>query len=612
MLEKLEHANLFTIPLDDERLWYRYHHLFADMLRHHLHRRQPDRVAELHRRAARWYENHGFVEEAIRHALAAGDNERAARLVEENTETVVMRSEGAALRQWLDALPEELVYSRPRLSVAYAIASLFGGRLDAVEPFLRNAERAFGGSPDIWRASLPEKGMGGWLADVPGCITIIRGDLARMQGDVPRAIKLSRQALARLPKNSLYLRSKAAWNLGITSWMRGDLSAAEKAFLEVAANDRATGNAYLPVLSTYGVGQLRTIQGRLHEAAEAYRRALRLGPTEEGRPLLPVAGWAYLGMGELLREWNDPDAATHHLTEGIELGKQVGEAGPLATGYTALARVKQAQGDASGALEAIEKAREVAPGPNVHHLFHPLAPHWARIWLAQGDVAAAARWVQERGLSVDDELSYLREVEHIVLARVLIVQDKPDEALRLLERLLSAAQAGGRMGSVIEILMLQALALRLEGDAPRVVSTLARGLSLAGPEGYIRTFVDESAPMAALLSKVLEAQKKGHLATLPSVSLEYVTKLLAALGVGAAPRSEGSPRRIVGLLPEHLSERELEVLRLITSGLSNREIAQELFITAGTVKRHVHNIYRKLEVRSRTQAVARARDLGLV
>ena len=612
MLEKLEQANIFVIPLDDKRLWYRYHHLFADMLRYHLHRRQPDRVAELYRRAARWYENHGFADEAIRHALAAGDNETAARLVEQNTETAVMRSEGATLRQWLDALPEELVRNRPKLSVAYAIASLFGGRLGAVEPFLRDAERALSGSPDISKASLSEKETKGWLADIPGCIAIIRGDLARMQGDMSRAAELSQQALARLPKDSLYLRSKAAWNLGITSWMSGNLSAADKAFLEITANDRATGNAYLPLLAVYGLGRLRMIQGRLHEAAKAYRRALRLGTTEEGKPPLPVAAWAYLGMGELLREWNDLDAATRHLLEGLELGKRVGEAGPLATGYTVLARVKQAQGDASGAFDAIEKAREVAPGPNVHHIFHPLAPHWARVWLAQGDLVAAARWLQERGLSVDDELSYLREVEHIVLARLLIAQDKSGGARRLLERLLSAAQAGGRIGSVIEILMLKALALQLEGDAVRAVSTLARALSIAESEGYISIFVDEGAPIAALLSKVLEAQKKVHLAMSPSVSPEYVTKLLAALGVRAAPLGEGSLRRIVGPLLKPLSERELEVLRLIALGLSNREIARELFITPGTAKRHGHNIYRKLEVRSRTQAVARARALNLV
>ena len=605
MLERLEHANLFTIPLDDERLWYRYHHLFADMLRHHLRQSQRKRVAELHRRAAGWYERQGLVDDAVRHALAAGDGEWAARLVEQNTEAVVMRSEGATLLRWLEALPKELVRSRPRLSVAYAIAALFGGRLEAVEPLLRDAERALGVSPEVSRASPPEKGARGWLADLPGCIAIIRGDLARMRGDAPRAIELSRRALAYLPEDSTYLRSKAAWNLGIAHWMGGDLASAGRAFVGLITDNRATGNAYLPLLASYGLGQIQAVQGRLREAAKAYQRVLRLG-NEEGKPLLPVAGWAYLGMSELLYEWNDLDAAMRHLTEGLELGKRVGTAGPLATGYTVLARVRQARGDASGALEAIERARKIAPDPDTRHLFNPLAPHWARVWLAQGDVEAAARWARERGLGIDDELDFPREVEHIVLARVLIAQDRSDEALRLLGRLLSAALAGGRTGRVIEILVLQALARLAQGDTARAVSTLARALPLAEPEDYSRIFVDEGESMAPLLRSAASAG---------GASPEYAGELLAAFrhpAEGPEPHIGANPPGGAQLLPEPLSERELEVLRLIAKGLSNREIAQELFVTPGTVKRHTHNIYGKLEVRSRTQAVARARDLNLV
>ena len=255
MLEALEKANLFIVPLDDERRWYRYHHLFSDFLRHRLRRIQPDGVLGLHRRAAEWYESHGFVEDAIGHALAAGDEGRAARLVEQNTEAVVMRSEGATLLRWLEALPEELVRSRPRLSVGYAIASLFGGRLDVVEPLLQDAERALEGSPEVSAESPPQTGAGGWLADIPGCIAVIRGDLARMRGDVPRATELARRALVRLPERTGYLRSKAAWNLGVTSWMRGDLAAAEGAFDEIVTGNRSANNAaYLPLLATYGPG----------------------------------------------------------------------------------------------------------------------------------------------------------------------------------------------------------------------------------------------------------------------------------------------------------------------------------------------------------------------
>src|SRR5215210_6720196 len=603
-LEILERTNFFVVALDEERHWYRYHHLFSEALRHRLRMMQPDQIPELHRRAAEWHEDHGFVEDAIKHALAMDDTERAARLDEQNTAAVVMRTEGATLLRWLEALPEELVRSRPRLSVAYAIAALFGGRLDDVEPLLRDAERSLGGSSETSSVKLMDDESVGWLADVPSCMAIIRGDLARMRGDVPRAIELSRQALAHLPEDSTYLRSKAIWNLGISSWTRGDLMTAEQAFGKLTTEVRTTSNAYLRLLAAYGLGRLRVVQGRLLEAEKAYRWALR-PEIGKGKPQLPVAGWAYLGMGELLREWNDLDAATRYLMEGLELGKWVGAAGPLAITYTALARVKQAQGEANGALEAIDMARKNAQDFQVHDPLNPLAANLARVQLAQGDVAATVRWVRERKLGVDDELNYMREIEHLVLARVLIAQDRPDDALRLLGRLLSAAHAAGRMGSVIEILVLQALLLQAEGHTARAVRILGDALSLAEPEGYRRIFVDEGAPIAALLRRVSSAGN----------SPKYVDTLLATLRQHAEdPRlpTETSISKDVQLLSEPLSERELEVLRLIASGLSNREIAQELFVTPGTTKRHVHNIYRKLEVRSRTQAIARARDLGLI
>jgi LuxR family maltose regulon positive regulatory protein len=320
---------------------------------------------------------------------------------------------------------------------------------------------------------------------------------------------------------------------------------------------------------------------------------------------LPVAGWAYLGLGELWREWNDLDAATSYLEQGLELGKWVGTAGPLAITYAVLARVKQAQGDTKGALDAIDGARQSDPEPQVQDPLNPVSAYLARAQLAQGDTEAALRWARKRRLGADDELSYSREVEHLVLARVFVTQDKLEEALRLLGRLLSAAHAGGRTGSVIEILTLQALILQKVGDTARAASILGRALSLAEPEVYVRMFVDEGDPMAALLRRL-----QAH-----GASSGYAGRLLVVLR-----RSGGDDRMPVGPtistrgqpLPEALSERELEVLRLVASGRSNREIARELYVSLGTVKTHINNTYRKLGANSRTRAVARARDLNLV
>ena len=596
MLEELEHANLFAVPLDADRRWYRYHHLFSDFLRDRLRRTRPEHVPGLHRRAARWYEDHGSVSEAMGHALAAEDFERAARLVEQNRVAMITRDELNTLSAWLKALPDELVRSRPPLCLAYAWVLVLTGQVNAVEPWLRDAERALDAS-----GAQPEE-----RARVLGEVTAARVEVARMRGDVTRAVELSHRALEILPDDHVLLRSVVALNLGSAYWIRGDVAAASRASSEAASLSQEAGNVYITLVALRGLALVQAAQGRLREAAETYRRAQRLA-AERGEKFLPAAGYAHVGMGELLYEWNDLEAAERHLREGIELGERGGPAIMLIDGYVALSRVMLARGGADAALGTLQKAQELVRTHNITLLVAKLAAHLARLSLAKGDVEAAARWARGSAAGVDDGPGFQREFERITLARVLIAQHRPGEALGLLERLLEPAQADGRMGSAIEALALRALALQAGGDTAEAVNVLARALSLAEPEGYVRVFADEGAPMAALLQRVLEAQKRGRVATPPGT--QYVSRLLAALGAASAPPI---PRGRAGAPVEPLSERELEVLGLIASGMSNRQIARKLFVSLSTVKTHINNVYRKLEVRTRTQAVARAGELDLL
>ena len=602
MLERLEQANLFTVPLDEDRRWYRYHHLFAEFLRARLRRIQPERVPELHRRAAEWYEDHGSIAEAVRHALAAEDFERAARLVEQTRGAMITRDELNTLLGWLQGLPDELVRSRPPLCLAYAWVLILTGQVDAVEVRLRDAEVALGagGAEPVERAR------------VLGEVAAARAEVARMRGELPRAIELSHQALEILPEDTLLLRSVVALNLGSAYWTSGDVAAASRASSEAANLSQAAGNFYVTLVALRGLALVKAAQGRLREAAELYRRALGLG-LEQGYELLPVMGYAHIGLGELLREWNDLEAASHHLTEGIELCKQGGLVVPLPDGYISLSRVKQARGDVVDAFATVQEAEQLVQRHDITLIIAKLAAHRARLSLAKGDVAAAARWARESAVSLDDEPSFQNEFEHITLARVLIAKDGSKEALRLLERLLEAAEADGRTGSEIEIFALKALALRAAGDTAGAVNALAKALSLAEPEGYVRIFADEGAPIAALLQKVIQSQRDARLAAkIPNISRRYVGQLLAAIRAGSASPTAVSPRETAGSHVEPLSERELEVLRLIASGASNRDIARKLFVSLATVKTHINNIYRKLEVRTRTQALARARELDLL
>ena len=614
MLERLERANLFLVPLDEVRGWWRYHQLFADLLRARLQRELPERVPALHRNAAAWQGEHGLADDAVGHALAAGDAAWAVRLVEQEADALLMRSEGATLRRWLEALPAELVGSRPRLCLAQARLAILSRRVEGVDALLDAAERAWEGTPAI--AGEPfEPSVGNaasLLANVPATIALERAILAELGGDAGGTAALASQALALLGAGEWTLASLARTHLAVAEWLSGRLPQAESAFAASAARWRAAGEPFPAAWSSYQLGEVQRAQGRLGAALETYQRALET-TAASGRAALPAAGIAHVGMAEVAYQRGELEVALGHLTEGIALSRQLAYTQPLATGLAVLAWIRQAEGDHAGALEAIGEAERVAPAPGVASLLNPVPAQRARLLLAQGDLAAATAWTKQRGLGAGDRPSYAREPEHLVLARVLLASGRPEQAGELLGRMQDLAVAQQRAGSRIEIQALQALALAAAGEEASAVATLAQVFTLARPEGYVRLFADEGAPMAALLARLIAAQRTQQSAA-HGVPLAYLGRVVRAFGQATAatgPRGRAGPVVVAGLV-EPLSDRELEVLHLLAAGKPNQQIAEELVVALNTVKKHVAHILDKLGAANRTEATARARELGLL
>jgi ATP/maltotriose-dependent transcriptional regulator MalT len=477
MLEQLERANLFLIPLDEVRGWWRYHQLFADLLRVRLQRERPERVSELHRNAAAWAEAHGLADDAVRHALAAGDHTWAARLIEQHFDELFEPGESVTIQRWLAALPTELTRSRPRLCLAQTFMALVGGDVEAIESSPDAAERAFAAAadeqyePSVGRAASV-------LANVPAAIALNRAFLAHLRGDAEATAGFTARALDELREGEQMLKSVAQRELAVAEWLRGRLAAAERAFTSAIAELWAAGERGLAAANCHYLGEVQRAQGRLDAALATYKRALEI-TAPPGQPAMPAAGIAYVGMAEVAYQRGELDIALRQVSDGIVLCRQLNYTQPLATGLARLAWIRQAQGDAAGALEAIGHAERAVTVSGVASLLNPVPSQRARLLLAQGDLAAAARWSYERGLGPDDQPSYPQEPEYLVLARVLLAQDRPEQALGLLERLHAGAAGQGRTGSVIEIRALHALALAANGDEAGGVAVLAETLTLA-------------------------------------------------------------------------------------------------------------------------------------
>lgn len=608
ILKELERTNLFLIPLDEQRRWYRYHRLFGELLRHRLQLLQTDQLPELHRRAAVWYDNQGFIREAINHALAAQDVDYATGLIEHSARTMFLRGEMSDLLRWLETIPQEQVFARPQLCLVSAWLQFFTGNLDAAEQRLQDVKRLLK-VDESDQTQISEAGRSLEIQVVLNQVIALDGQIALIRGDIPRAIELSRQALDHLPEGELALRGLTAVNLGTAYWLNGDVEAADQILAEVRTTGQA-GDGVATLVNTSNLAELRRIQGHLSQAALLYRRTLQLATKRGGPPLSLFVGLAYVGLGNLLYEWNNLDAAARHLWQGIELGQEGAGGRVLVTGYVGLARVFQAQGEFDQALEMMQQAEQLVQGLDLGLVVNWVGAVQARLWLAQSNLEAAAQWAQGYGLSVSDELDVPHEFEYIILARVLVARHELDVVLELLARLLPKAEGAGRTRSAIETLLLQALAYQAQGHISPALTALERALSLAEPEGYVRIFADEGAPMAALLLQFSEKRQKATPDSLPTRL--YLNKLLVALGVDSVIPAAASLPETVQSLVEPLTERELEVLHLIAAGLSNQEIAEELSVAKTTLKTHVRNIYGKLDAHSRIQAVAKAKALGLL
>ena len=606
MLETLDRGNLFLVPLDDRRRWYRYHHLFADVLQARLLDEQPGQVPDLHRRASAWYEQNGEPSVAIGHALAAKDFERAADLVELAISAMSKTRQEVTVRGWLEVIPDEVVRVRPVLSVAFAWVLLSVGEFEGVESRLRDAER--------WLDATTGPGAGSPAAPaemvvaneeeyrrVPATIELYRAAQALARSEPLGAIRHARRALDLAPEDDHRSRASAAGMSGLALWGSGDLEAALSAWAECAAGLRRAGHIADIFGCAIALADIRLAQGRLGEAMRTYEQALQRAP-EQGGPLLRGTADMYVGMSEVDRERDNLHAATRHLLTSQELGEHTGLPQNQYRWRVAMARIRQAEGDLADALELLNEAERLYMGdmfPNVR----PVPALKARVWIAQGSLSEALGWAHEQGLSVDDDLSYLREFEHITLARMLLARYEGEraerslhEATRFLDRLLVAAEEGGRTGRVIEILVLRALAHQRLGDIPAALACLERAMTLAEPEGYVRVFIDEGPPIASLLKA---AAKQG-------TARNYVRRLLAAVG----ETEHDSPVRQA--LIEPLSERELDVLRLLGTDLDGPDIARELTVSLNTVRTHTKNIYAKLAVTNRRAAVRRAAELDLL
>jgi len=569
LLDHLDRANLFLVPLDNERRWYRYHHLFGELLRQRLRQRlAPGEIARLHIRASEWYENNGLVFEAFRHATAANDVARAERLTNAEGMPIHFRGVAAAVLDWLASLPSTVLDARPTLWVKWATLSLVIGQTTGVEERLQAAE-----------AALPRGEPDGQTRNLLGIIAAARATLALTRYEPEAMMSQARRALDYLHPDNLTFRFTAFWVLSYAHLFLGDRAAA-RAAAEAMSTSQASGDPFSTILARGVLGQVQELENQLYLAAETYRHALEL----EGDPPLPNAAEAHLGLARIFYQWNDLDAAARHGRQSLHLAHQYDQGiDRFILAEVFLARLKLAQGDVGGAAAALAQTEESVRRNNFSHRLPEVAAAQVLVLLHQGKLEAAARLAQTYHLPLEQ-------------ARVFLAQGEPVAALAALEPLRRQAEEKGWADERLKALVLQSVALHAHGEKDQSIQVLGAALGLAEPGGFVRLFLDEGTPMRQLLQETV----------FRGIASDYARRLLAAF---APPGPKRVPQ---SALVEPLSERELEVLQLIAKGFRNRQIADRLYLSINTVKVHARNIYGKLGVNNRTEAVARARELGVL
>lgn len=585
LLEALHNANLFVVPLDEQRCWYRYHHLFVDFLRERLQQTHSEIIPTLHRRATAWYINAGCVVEAVTHALAAGDISMAADLIEQTVDTMLwLRGEVTPLLHWLAALPHTVIKLRPRLCLAYAWALFITGKpVHTIEPWLCDVEYALHRAHNL--AHGDELHLPPAYHEVGGEVAALRACLLCRQADLPRAMDVAQQALAQLSPSNVRVRGLVTLHVGEAYRVHGNVLAANHAAAEAWSLSQQTTHLFTSVGAFCRMAVYQSLQGNLHNAAALYQQALDLVAERDARSL-PVTGHIYGGLSGLLYEWNDLEAALHHALVAIERGKHGGDLDMLRNGYVTLAGIQWARGDVDGAQRSIQQLAAMQRQFTQAEAHARLAATNASLCVFQGKLAAAERWAKQRERRNHDARSDLRAFELLTLARLRLAQDQPQAVLAAASTLHELADVMGWTGYRIGALAFQALALHAIGDPSAALNTLGCALMLGESEGYVRTFVDAGPTLVPLLTQFRSAQQR-RLGTTYAVSLAYTRTVLCTLlpqttcGM-LAPTEQAAP-----VLLEPLSARECEVLQLIVLGRTSHEIARELVIAASTVQSHI-------------------------